>query len=229
MILYGIPALSGSLEEGDEALPAALCHCKGDRLLELVQSFRLLADMRIAEAQPSFKVNVARAVMHLVKHGFASIKLFGLAAVCRRRRRCETEAARRLSSHFNKGIETICIDAAIAVSICLREAVQEEAVELLVLHAVPAVTSRQDPTPEILLTEFHLTLRLAHVQTCCLLADVHIDAIKPMIEVDETCVLVINTCEKIRPSLRLLLRRAVALCNCWREAEASRHGCGSLN
>mmetsp|Transcript_94744 Transcript_94744/g.173634 ORF Transcript_94744/g.173634 Transcript_94744/m.173634 type:complete len:204 (+) Transcript_94744:1348-1959(+) len=50
-----------------------------------------------------------------------------------------------------------------------------------------------------------------------------------MIEVDETCVLVINTCEKIRPSLRLLLGSAVTLCNCWRKTEAAWHCRSSFN
>mmetsp|Transcript_38315 Transcript_38315/g.70845 ORF Transcript_38315/g.70845 Transcript_38315/m.70845 type:complete len:287 (+) Transcript_38315:1087-1947(+) len=172
-------------------------------------------------------MDIACAIMHLVEHGLPSSKLLCFGFVCGRSWRRKTEAARGICSHLNESVETFCIDATIAICVCLSEAMKQKAVQLLVLWTVLTLAGLQDPLPEVFLASLPLALGLT--KQSCLLTDMLVDVIQPMVEIDEASILAVNALEELHASLHFLLWSLIKLSHCWGKAKTPGHVRGYLH
>mmetsp|Transcript_11451 Transcript_11451/g.19831 ORF Transcript_11451/g.19831 Transcript_11451/m.19831 type:complete len:260 (+) Transcript_11451:418-1197(+) len=106
---------------------------------------------------------------------------------------------------------------------------QQEAVELLVFHAVTVLASCHNKCCKVGLAPLHFTLRLVQAQGGCLLTDVRVDEVQPMVKVDETTPVRVNTGKELHAGLDLLLRTLELFGYCWCEAKASWQGSCNVN
>mmetsp|Transcript_112946 Transcript_112946/g.217499 ORF Transcript_112946/g.217499 Transcript_112946/m.217499 type:complete len:200 (+) Transcript_112946:351-950(+) len=106
---------------------------------------------------------------------------------------------------------------------------QQEAVELFVFHAVPAPACCHCPSHEVCLAALHSALRLLGIQRRRLLADVRIDEVQPLVEVDVTSVATVDLGKECHAGLQLLLWALEELCYSGRKTKAARHACCSID
>mmetsp|Transcript_33181 Transcript_33181/g.59846 ORF Transcript_33181/g.59846 Transcript_33181/m.59846 type:complete len:299 (+) Transcript_33181:417-1313(+) len=106
---------------------------------------------------------------------------------------------------------------------------QQEAVELLVFHAVTALASCYCPVYEVCLAALHSALRLLGIQRRRLLADVRIDEVQPLVEIDITSPGIVDLCKQRHASLQLILWALEELCYSGRKTKAARHACSSVH
>merc|ERR1719277_2557783 len=167
--------------------------------------------------------------VHLFEHGLARCD----SLICRLERLfrwwCEAELPRRPCGHIDKRVECFCADTTITISVCLREALQQMAVELLVLHARAAPTSLHNESAEIFLAPLHLALRLLQIQSRSLFANVGVNVGHPLIEGDEATAFDIDFGEESLASTHALLRRLEELSHRWSESKPPWQICCDLN
>mmetsp|Transcript_152249 Transcript_152249/g.280616 ORF Transcript_152249/g.280616 Transcript_152249/m.280616 type:complete len:520 (+) Transcript_152249:798-2357(+) len=221
--LCSVDVLFGWSWHRKRSLLAGLCWywCLGHEQT-CIKRLCLLANVSVAEVEPCFEVDVASTVVHLVEDGFATCCLLRCGLVQRTRWWCKAEETRGICSHIYKEIECLRINAAIQVRVSLGEAMQQEAVELLVFHAVSAGACCNDPRFEIFCTVIHLALRLINLEASCLLADVRVDVVEKMVKVDVARVVGVNGSKECIASFNLVVCSAEDLSHCRREAKDAR-------
>mmetsp|Transcript_113032 Transcript_113032/g.199565 ORF Transcript_113032/g.199565 Transcript_113032/m.199565 type:complete len:263 (+) Transcript_113032:512-1300(+) len=168
-------------------------------------------------------------IMHLVKHHLASSSFLFRVSEHDKVGWCEAKTTRGFGRSINQQIESLGINSTISICICFGETVQQEAVQLLVFHAVTVLTSCYDKRCKVGLAPLHFTLSLVEAQSSCLLADVRVNEIQPMVEVDEATPVRIDTGKELHAGLDLLLRSLELFGYCWCEAKASWQGSCNVN
>mmetsp|Transcript_44328 Transcript_44328/g.77189 ORF Transcript_44328/g.77189 Transcript_44328/m.77189 type:complete len:229 (-) Transcript_44328:276-962(-) len=174
-------------------------------------------------------MDVAHGIMHLVKHHLASSSFLFRVSEHDKVGWCEAKTTRGFGRSINQQIESLGINSTISICICFGETVQQEAVQLLVFHAVTVLTSCYNKCCKIGLAPLHLALSLVKAQSGSLLADVRVNEIQPMVEVDEASVLAVDALKELHASVQLLLGGSEELCYGWCKTKATRHACSSIH
>mmetsp|Transcript_94745 Transcript_94745/g.173643 ORF Transcript_94745/g.173643 Transcript_94745/m.173643 type:complete len:272 (+) Transcript_94745:108-923(+) len=174
-------------------------------------------------------MDVAHGIMHLVKHHLASSSFLFRVSEHHKIGWCEAKTTRGFGRSINQQIESLGINSTISICICLGETVQQEAVQLLVFHAVTVLASCHNKCCKVGLASLHLTLGLVEAQSSCLLTDVWVDEIQPMVKVDEATPVGIDSGKELHTGLDLLLWSLKLLSNCWGKAKATWQGSCNIN
>mmetsp|Transcript_44331 Transcript_44331/g.77196 ORF Transcript_44331/g.77196 Transcript_44331/m.77196 type:complete len:327 (-) Transcript_44331:750-1730(-) len=174
-------------------------------------------------------MDVAHGIMHLVKHHLASSSFLFRVSEHDKVGWCEAKTTRGFGRSINQQIESLGINSTISICICFGETVQQEAVQLLVFHAVTVLTSCYNKCCKIGLAPLHLALSLVKAQSGSLLADVRVNEIQPMVKIDEATPVRIDTGKELHAGLDLLLRSLELLSYCWCKAKTPWQGSCNIN